>query len=239
MTAIMEDIAPKSPAELFQAMCSSQAIQRTLSSDEETETTVDETLLGALADCYHAAGCWETRRQILSIMADKVSFKKLRLWIPDLSSYRFTEAKRAPVSSAQAPVMRVSTAQIDHFITFITSAHVIQDLPFGERTITLSSKETIKVPNVIRTMVPERLVKQYLAYCEETGFKALSRSTLLRILSVCAASVRKSLQGLDYISSSGAEAFDDLCKVGEMLGDAGQGMGWEKQQETSQKTAKN
>ena len=78
--------------------------------------------------------------------------------------------------------MRVSTAQIDHFITFITSAHVIQDLPFGERTITLSSKETIKVPNVIRTMVPERLVKQYLAYCEETGFKALSRSTLLRLI---------------------------------------------------------
>ncbi|CAH3158696.1 unnamed protein product [Pocillopora meandrina] len=108
VTAIMEDIAPKSPAELFQAMCSSQAIQRTLSSDEETETTVDETLLGALADCYHAAGCWETRRQILSIMADKVSFKKLRLWIPDLSSCCFTEAKRhclthgrgAPVSSA-------------------------------------------------------------------------------------------------------------------------------------------
>ena len=34
VTAIMEDIAPKSPAELFQAMCSYQAIQRTLSSDE-------------------------------------------------------------------------------------------------------------------------------------------------------------------------------------------------------------
>ena len=139
MTAIMEDIAPKSPAELFQAMCSSQAIQRTLSSDEETETIVDETLLGALADCYHAAG---------------------------------------------------------------------------------------------------RLVKQYLAYCEETGFKALSRSTLLRILSVCAASERKSLPGLDYISSSGAEAFDDLCKVAEMLGDAGQGMGWAKQQETNLRESK-
>ena len=85
---------------------------------------------------------------------------------------------------------------------------------------------------------PERLVKQYLAYCEETGFKALSRSTLLRILSVCAASVRKSLQGLDYISSSGAGAFDDLCKVAEMLGDAGQGMGWAKQQETNLRESK-
>ena len=135
----------------------------------------------------------------------------------------------APVPSASASVMRVSTAQIDHFISFITSAHVIEDLPFGERTITLSSRETIKVPNVIRTMVPERIVKQYLAYCDETGFQALSRSTLLRILNVCTASVRKSPQGLDYIRSSGAQAFEDLCKVVEMLGDTGQGMGWAKQ----------
>ncbi|KAJ7361945.1 hypothetical protein OS493_014592 [Desmophyllum pertusum] len=68
----MEDIAPKSPAQLFQAMCSSQAIQQTLSSDEESEGTVDETMLEALAECYHAARCWETRCHILSIMADKV-----------------------------------------------------------------------------------------------------------------------------------------------------------------------
>ena len=96
--------------------------------------------------------------------------------------------------------------------------------PLG-KTITLTSRDTIKVPNVIRTMVPERIVKQYLAYCEEAGFKPLSRSTLVRILNVCPASVRKSLQGLDYFSSSGAQAFDDLCKVAEILGDAGQGMG--------------
>ena len=246
VTAIMEDIAPKSPAQLFQAMCSSQAIQQTLSIDDESEVTVDETLMEALAECYHVATCWETRRQILSIMADKVSFKKLRRWIPDLSNYRFTEAKRhclvhgrgAPLPSASAPGMRVSPAQIDHFIAFITSAHVVQDLPFGERTITLTSGESIKVPNVIRTMVPERIVQQYIAYCDETGFKPLSRSTLVRILNVCPASVRKSLQGLDYISSSGAQAFDDLCEVAEMLGDAGQGMGWAKQQQSRLRESK-
>lgn len=234
---MMEDIAPNSHAQLFQAVCSSQAVQRTLFSDDETEAAVDRTLLEALAECYHAAGCWETRCQILSIMGDKVSFNKLRRWIPDLTNYRFTEAKRhclkhergAPVPSASPPGMRVSTAQIDHFIAFSTSAHVIQDLPFGERTITLTTRVTIKVPNVLRTMVPERLVRQYLTYCDETGFKPLSRSTLLRILNVCAASVRKSLQGLDYISSSGAQAFEDLCEVAETLGDAGQGMGWAKQ----------
>ena len=247
VTAVMEDIAPKSPAQLFQALCSSKAIQNILSSDDESDkVAVDETLMEALAECYHAATCWETRRQILSIMADKVSFRKLRRWIPDLSNYRFTEAKRhclvhgrgAPIPSVSTPGMRVSTAQVDHFITFITSAHAIQDLPFGERTVTLTSRETIKVPNVIRTMIPERIVKQYIAYCDETGFKPLSRSTLVRNLNVCPASVRKSLQGLDYISSSGAQAFDDLCEVSELLGDAGQGVGWAKQQQSRLRESK-
>ena len=109
------------------------------------------------------------------------------------------------------PRMRVSTAQIDHFIAFITSPHIVQDLPFGERTIMLSMKETIKVPNVIRMIIPE------------SGFTPLSRATLLRILSKLkyAASVRTSVQGLDYVSSAGAEAFDDLCDVVETLGDVG------------------
>ena len=36
---------------------------------------------------------------------------------------------------------------------------------------------------------------------------------MLRILSECSASVRKSLQGLDYITSEGAKAFDDLSTL--------------------------
>ena len=34
------------------------------------------------------------RRQILSIMADKVRFSKLHRYIPGLTNYRFMEAKR-------------------------------------------------------------------------------------------------------------------------------------------------
>ena len=53
----------------------------------------------------------------------------------------------------------------------------------------------------------------------------LSRATLLRILSKCAASVPTSVQGVDYVSAAGAEAFDNLCDVVETLGDVGKGMG--------------
>lgn len=66
-------------------------------------------------------------------------------------------------------------------------------------------------------MIPERVVKQYLAYCEESGFKPLSRSTLLRILAVCPASTRKSLE--DLID------FEDLIDIVERIGNVGQGMG--------------
>ena len=51
-------------------------------------------------------------------------------------------------------------------------------------------------------------------------------------------SVRTSLQGLDYVNSAGAEAFDDLCDVVETLADVGQGMGWAKQQEDNLRASK-
>ena len=115
---------------------------------------------------------------------------------------------------------------LDHFSTFITSSAVVQDMPFGERTLRLSSKIQLKIPNVIRTSIPEQTVRQYQSY----GFPPMSRSSLLRILEVCSASLRKSLQGLDYVSSEGAKAFDDIAEVVDKLGDNYQGgMSWSKE----------
>lgn len=51
---------------------------------------------------------------------------------------------------------------------------------------------------------------------------------MLPVLPICSASSRKSLPGLDYISSSGSQAFDNLAEVAEKLGDAGKGMHWVK-----------
>ena len=115
--------------------------------------------------------------------------------------------------------MAISQTQLDHFLDFITSPHVIQDLPYGEKSIKLSTKEIITVPNVVRMMIPESIVKQYLIYAEECAVAPQTRSTLLSILSICSASVRKSLQGVDYISSAGSQAFDDLSHVVDRLGE--------------------
>ena len=44
---------------------------------------------------------------------------------------------------------------------------------------------------------------------------------MTRILSECSASVRKSLQGLDYFAAEGARAFDDLSLVLEQAVEIG------------------
>ena len=95
LSTLVQDIAPSDSGSLFKAVYSSGAIQRTLqcNGEEVTSSSVDETMMNALAECYRAADSWETRRQILAIMADKLTLN-LQHWIPDLSQYRFTEARR-------------------------------------------------------------------------------------------------------------------------------------------------
>ena len=99
------------------------------------------------------------------------------------------------------------------FLQFITSPDIVKDLPFGQKSLQLSNGNVAEVPNVIRAFIPERITTQYKQFCKEVGFIPFSQRTMLRILSACSATVRKSLQGLDYIAADGASAFDELANL--------------------------
>ena len=145
--------------------------------------------MAVLIECYQNASHWNTRRQILSIMPDKVSFKVVKTWIPNLSRYRYNishhhillHGRGSAVPLAENTRMRIAS-KLDHFLTFIISPYGMQDLPFGEKTLKLSSNTEIKIPNVTRTMIPKQIVQQYQCYCHETGFVPMSRPTLCRIV---------------------------------------------------------
>ena len=94
--------------------------------------------------------------------------------------------------------MLVDYAKLDHFRDFITSPQVILDLPFGERLLCLADGSVLETPNLIRTMIPERVVAQYTQFCKENDFTPLSRSTMLRMRR----SKSLSFQGLDYIAAA-------------------------------------
>lgn len=178
---------------------------------------------------------WDTRRQVLSIMAGVANYNAISRFIPGLTKYRFTMANLHRLQfgrGAQVPQLpntriRIDLKQLDHFLGFITSPHLVQDLPFGQKHLKLSSGEVIDVPNVIRLMIPQRIVRQYTQYCQETNFKPFSESTMLRVLSECSASVRKSLQGLDYFAAEGARAFDDLVAMVHQISENSASKEWE------------
>ena len=90
---------------------------------------------------------------------------------------------------SKSPRMCVNYAQLDHFLDFITSAHVVIDVPFGQTLLSLADGSLLEMPYLIRTMMPERIAAQYTQYCKEVNFKPFSRSTMLCVLSSCAATV--------------------------------------------------
>ena len=160
--------------------------------------------------------------------------------------YRFTLAnlhrlqygRGAVVTYQPSPRIRVDRQQLDHFLSFVTSPHLVQDLPFGQKTLKLSSGKLIEIPNVIRTMIPQKVARQYSHYSEETNFKPFSERTMLRVLAECKAFVWKSLQGLDYFAADGARVFKDLDNLVRQLGDLGLGNEWQVQHVELLKAAK-
>jgi hypothetical protein len=129
-------------------------VDKVLEIDELDDT--EKIYLQALAETYEHA-----RRQILSIMADLVPFSTLQKYLPGITKHRVKTARHhkelygrgAPILETSSTRMRVSPVQLDHFLMFITSPHVIQDLPFGQRNLQLSNGQVIQTPNVIRTMI--------------------------------------------------------------------------------------
>ena len=191
MQAALAEVVSNQPEYLWQSVVES------LPSDKQEDNNINQVLMNALAERYNSANLWETRRQILSIiLADKVAFSTLKKWTPDLTRYRFGVTRRhalihgrgVPIPRIKRTRMFVSSIQLDHFLDIISSPYVIQNVP-EQKSIDLSTKKIVKVSNVIRILIPESIVKQYLAYVVESNFMPLSQSTLLRILSVCSAFV--------------------------------------------------
>ena len=224
VSSVIRVISPENATYLWEALQSSNIVNNKLGV-RQIGHPYEVSYLEALAEAYKRASGWDTRRQVLSIMAGIASFKAISEFIPGLTQYRFTEAKLhclqhgrgAQVPEMKSPHIRIERHQLDHFLSFVTSPHLVQDMPFGEKHLQLSNGTMLTVPNVIRTMIPSRIVSQYKRFCIESGFKPFSHSTMLRILSECSASVRKSLQGLDYVAAEGSRAFDTLIGIVEKV----------------------
>lgn len=182
VAAVLKVLSAENASHIWEALQSSKVVNERLNIDSSSLPS-ERAYLEALAESYKIASSWDTRKQILSIIAGVASYKAACEFIPGLTSYRYTVAslhhlqygRGAPVPVEHSTRLRIEREQLDHFLGFITSPHLVQDLPFGEKVLVLSTGDTVTVPNVIRTMIPQRISQQYTRFCQETNSKRLAR----------------------------------------------------------------
>ena len=75
IVALLDVIAPEDAGALWEATKRSNMVEKALSINEPDST--ENVYLTALAETYRHATGWDTRRQVLSIIADLVPFSKL------------------------------------------------------------------------------------------------------------------------------------------------------------------
>ena len=108
---------------------------------------------------------------------------------------------------------RIENAKVDHFLDYISRPELLQDVAFGTKTLKLDSGGRVIIPAVVRTLIPSRVIQQYICNCKQEQFQPALERSLYRILDVCSASMQKSLQGLDNVTAEGTEAIDNLTKM--------------------------
>ena len=173
--------------------------------------------------------------QILSsFLVNAFSKSQLMEIIPGISKRQIYDARRhadlrgpgKPSNAPEISIARLDATKTDHFLDFISSSSLLQDVLYGTKSSKLDSEEKLLIPAAIRTLIPCRIIKQYKSYCKSVAFEPYSEHTLFRILEACSASKQVSLQGLDYIATEGAGAFDQLKLIVNVLQDNGVDVTW-------------
>lgn len=149
--------------------------------NESGSTKNESTLLSAVASSYLTAETPTLRYQLLSIITKDYSFEEICSHIPGLTRHKFYSAKKhaknvglgIPAQTSKIPRAKINDEQLDNFLDFITSNHLIKDLPIGEKTLQLSTGELIQTPNVIRSLAPATIIRQYTQLCEDEHIQPL------------------------------------------------------------------
>ena len=131
-------ISPEDSGSLWEALLKSGEVEKSIGLPSPISAGEDK-YLTSLVEAYRYASTWDTQRQILSIMADLVPYTVIQRYLSNITEYRVKTARQhafrfgrgTPVTISKSPRMRVNEEQLDHFLTFITSPHVIQDLPLS------------------------------------------------------------------------------------------------------------
>ena len=100
--------------------------------------------------------------------------------------------------------------KIEHFLEFLFSGGLLQDVAYGVNKIKFDSGEQQKVTNAILTMKYSYTITFYREICQEINYSPMSDTSLWRVLHGINPSQRKALVSLDDFTAAGMNAFQVL-----------------------------
>ena len=180
LTRIVAAVFPKNVEEITNTLFK-------LESDQTVKSCIlPEGTFGQLVNSYQRSESWGNRRQLLSVITQAMTYKEVVQLLPDVTENKYYAAKRhaktigpgVPVQSSMNVRQRMDPSKLDHFLDFITSPHVIRDLPYGERKMRMSDGSVQEMPNVIRCMGASDTIQHYKMYCSENGISPLGKQIL-------------------------------------------------------------
>lgn len=142
------------------------------------------TTMSTIAEFYQKAESWQHRRQLLSMLSLFMTYQEALELIPDLTEYKYYASKKhgekygygLPVPSVEIHRQKMDPLKLDSFLDFITSPHIIRDLPYGEKKLKLSDGTFQNVPNLIRCMGSSDIIQQYKVFCKENTIIPLGKN---------------------------------------------------------------
>ena len=214
------------------------------------ETPMLKLLMEGVGECVRFAPTRNQKVACISAVAWMLPYSYLNEAIPGLSMHMFKKARfmgRKYGRGIQPPAFTrhrqcIPLNALESFIQYITSDLITKDMPFGTRRWRDEQGHVHHVPDKMRLTVDSRIADSYIAYLVETKQESLmlSKTTLLRILHACKATVRKSLVALDYHTFGGYEAIDNLIAVAKRLNELGaKSSDWAKRTERQLLESKN
>lgn len=103
---------------------------------------------------------------------------------------------------------RLSFEKAQHFVNFLFSAGLLQEVAYGTTKLKLDSGHKIIVSDTILNGVHEHAVREYIVHCKEMSYHPLGRTILLKMLDKMKPHTRKKLAGVDSFVVEGIEAFE-------------------------------
>ena len=112
-----------------------------------------------------------------------MSFKEITQQLPEVTCSKFYTAKNhAKLVGPGLPITTSATRQkmdpikLDNFLDFITSEHIVRDLPYGERKVRMSNGSVIEMPNIVHSMGASDVIHQYKFFCAENEISSLGKN---------------------------------------------------------------